>query len=206
LITQEYSEKHTDPSEDIMTTTATQSETTLPPSGTYVVDPAHSSVSFVARHLIGAKVRGAFSDVAGTIVIANPVGDSKVEAEVGVASVNTGQPQRDGHLLSPDFFDAEQFPKISLTTTGLERVSDDEWKLHSNLTVRGVTRPVTWNLEYLGTGAGMAPDSTVAAFSASTEVDRRDFEVSFSHALADSTLVVGNKVRLEIEVEAQLQS
>jgi polyisoprenoid-binding protein YceI len=189
------------------TTTINEATTrTLPPAGIYEVDPAHSSASFVARHLIGSKVRGQFGDIKGTIVIADPIGESRVEAEAQVASVQTGQPQRDEHLRSPDFFDAEHFPTITLKSTGLEQVSDDNWKLHTDLTVRGVTKPVTWNLEYLGTGPGMAPGTTVAAFSASTEIDRREFEVSFNHALADNSLVVGNKVRLELEVEAYQQS
>jgi polyisoprenoid-binding protein YceI len=186
-----------------MSTTAT---TVAPPeAGTYVIDPAHSSVSFVARHLIGAKVRGTFGDFGGTITIADPEEQSSVEAQAQVASVHTGQPQRDEHLKSPDFFDVENHPAITFKSTKLRKLSDTQWQLESDLTVRGVTRPVTWDLEYLGSGPGMAPDSTMAAFSATTEIDRRDFEVSFSHALADSTLVVGNKVKLELEVEAYRQ-
>ena len=186
-----------------MTSTAS-STTTLPPAGRYEIDPAHSSVNFVARHLVGAKVRGTFKDVSGTIVITDPPEQATVTASVQVASVDTGQEQRDAHLQSPDFFDAAQYPTIDLQGTGVTRVSDTEWKLASVLTVHGVSKPVTWDLEYLGTGPGMAPDSTVAAFSASAELDRRDFEVSFSHALADSTLIVGNKVKVEIDVEAHL--
>ena len=188
-----------------MTSTGTPA-ITLPPAGTYEVDPAHSSVNFVARHLVGAKVRGTFKDVRGTITIADPPEGSSVEAEVQVASVDTGQEQRDEHLKSPDFFDAETHPIISLRSTRLSKRSDTDWVLETELTVRGVTKPVTWDVEYLGVGPGMAPDSTVAAFSASAEVDRREFEVSFSHALADSTLIVGNKVKLEVEVEAHRKS
>ncbi len=186
-----------------MTTTST---ITLPPAGTYEIDPAHSSVNFVARHLVGAKVRGSFKEVSGTIVITDPPENSTVTATATVASVDTGQEQRDGHLKSPDFFDAETYPTIDLHGLGITRISDTEWRLASELTVRGVTKPVSWDLEYLGTGPGMAPDSTVAAFAASTELDRRDFNVSFSHALADATLIVGNKIKVELDVEAHLQS
>jgi polyisoprenoid-binding protein YceI len=177
-----------------------------PPTGTYVIDPAHTSVGFVARHLIGSKVRGHFSDFSGTVTIADPVEQSSVVAEASVATVDTGQEQRDAHLRSGDFFDVEQYPTITLRSTGLTRRGEVDWILSTELTVRGVTRPVDWELEFLGAGAGMAPESTVAAFSASAEIDRRDFQVSFNHALADSTLVVGNKVRLELEVEAHLQT
>jgi polyisoprenoid-binding protein YceI len=181
-----------------------QIQVQVPPAGTYAIDPAHTSVGFVARHLIGSKVRGHFSEFAGTVTIADPPEGSSVVAEASVASVDTGQGQRDAHLRSADFFDAEHYPTISLTSTGLSRRSDTDWTLSTDLTVRGVTRPVDWDLEFLGAGSGMTPDSTVIAFSASADIDRRDFEVSFNHALADSTLVVGNKVRLELEVEAHL--
>ncbi len=186
--------------------TTTEQLQSAPPTGTYVIDPLHTSVGFVARHLIGSKVRGHFSEFTGTVTIADPLERSSVVGEASVASVDTGQEQRDAHLRSADFFDAEHYPTISFTSTGLTRRGEVDWTLHTELTVHGVTRPVDWELEFLGSGPGMAPDSTVAAFSASAEIDRRDFQVSFNHALADSTLVVGNKVRLELEVEAHLQT
>jgi len=174
--------------------------------GTYVVDPVHSGVHFVARHLIGSKVRGTFKEFTGTITIADPLDSSFMEGVAQVASIDTGQeaarraPQVGGLLRSGEA------PDDLLVSNGMTRISDTEWKMSSNLTVRGVTKPVTWDLEYLGSGLGIEADSTVAAFSATAEIDRRDFEVSFNHTLADMSLVVGNKVRLEVDVEARLET
>jgi polyisoprenoid-binding protein YceI len=185
--------------------TTTEQRQDAPPRGTYTIDPAHTTVGFVARHLIGSKVRGQFREFSGTVTIAERPEQSSVVAAASVDSVDTGQEQRDAHLRSADFFDAEHYPTIALESTGLRWHGGSDWTLSTELTVRGVTRPVDWDLEFLGSGPGMAPDATVAAFSASAEIDRRDFQVSFNHALADSTLVVGNKVKLELEVEAHLQ-
>jgi len=178
---------------------------TLPATGTYQVDPVHSSVNFVARHLVGSKVRGRFTDFSGTVVIADPIASSSVTAEVALASVDTGNEQRDGHLRSGDFFDIEAHPTVTLKSTGLEHVDGAEWKLTADLTVRGVTKPVVFDLEYLGAGPGMAPGVEVVAFSASTDIDRRDFGVSFSGTLDNGGLIVGNKVHLELEIEANRQ-
>lgn len=174
----------------------------LPPAGTYVVDPAHSSVTFVARHLVGSKVRGQFHSFSGTVTIAEPPEASSVVAEVEADSISTGVDQRDEHVRSADFLDKEHHPKFTLTSTGLTHTAGAEWKLGTELTVRGITRPVDFELEFLGSGPGMAPGSVAAAFSAAAEVDRRDFDVSFAGALDTGGLLVGNKVRIELEVEA----
>ena len=177
---------------------------TLPKPGVYTVDLAHSSVAFVARHLIGSKVRGHFSEFSGTITIADPIEQSSVEAEVTVASVDTGQEMRDGHLKTGDFFEVEKFPTWTLKSTALAKKSDEEWVLTADLTVKGVTKSLEFDVEYLGSGPGMAPDSTVLGLSASTTIDRRDFGVSFAGALETGSLVVSNKVKIEIDIEAAL--
>jgi polyisoprenoid-binding protein YceI len=194
---------------DISSATSVDAEASgvgqLPPAGTYVIDPAHSTVGFVARHLVGSKVRGKFAEFEGTITIAEIPEQSSVRAEAVVDSVETGQEQRDQHLRSSDFFAADQFPKLTLESTGLTRASDAQYLLHTNLSVRGVTKPVDFDLAYLGTGPGMSPGSVVAAFEASADIDRRDFGVSFGSVLEGGGLVVGNKVRIELEVEAYRQ-
>jgi len=184
---------------------STDTAVQAPPAGTYAVDPLHSTVGFVARHLIGAKVRGKFTEFSGTIVIGDTPETSSVEAEVKADSITTSQEQRDAHLKSPDFLDYENNPTLTLKSTSVTKVSDTQYKVVADLTIRGVTKSVTLDLEYLGTGPGMAPDSTVAAFEASTEIDRRDFGVSFNGTLENGSLVVGNKVKLELEVEAHKQ-
>jgi polyisoprenoid-binding protein YceI len=177
----------------------------LPPAGTYTIDPLHSTVGFVARHLVGSKVRGRFTEFDGSITIGAVPEQSSVKAEASVASVETGQEQRDAHLRSSDFFGADEYPKLALESTGVTRVSDTHYLLHTKLTVRGVTKPVDFDLMYLGTGPGMAPGSVVTAFEASAEIDRRDFGVSFGSVLEGGGLIVGNKVRIELEVEAHRQ-
>jgi polyisoprenoid-binding protein YceI len=182
----------------------TNATITLPKTGTYVVDPAHAEIGFVARHLIGTKVRGRFTEFSGTFTVAENPEDSTLEAEAKAASIHTNQSMRDDHLRTNDFLDAENFPLLTLKSTGLTRVTDREWKLTADLTVRGVTKPVEFDLEYLGEGASMQEGKSVVAFSASGEIDRRDFGVTFNHALLDGSVVVGNKVKIELEVEASL--
>jgi polyisoprenoid-binding protein YceI len=178
--------------------------TKLPQAGTYTVDPAHTEVGFVARHLIGTKVRGRFTEASGTFTVAEKPEESTLEAEVKTASIHTNQSMRDDHLRTNDFLDAETYPTITLKSTGLTPVSDSEWKLTADLTIRGVTKSVDFDLEFLGEGPSMQEGKTVVAFSASATIDRRDFGVNFNHSLLDGSVVVGNKVVLEIEVEASL--
>jgi polyisoprenoid-binding protein YceI len=177
---------------------------TLPNAGTYAIDPMHTEVGFVARHLIGTKVRGRFTEASGTFTIAENPEDSVLEATVQAASIHTNQSMRDDHLRTNDFLDVENYPTLSLKSTSLKRITDQDWKLTGDLTIRGVTRPVDFDLEFLGEGPSMQEGKTVVAFSAKAEIDRRDFGVSFSHALLDGSVVVGNKVVIEIEVEASL--
>jgi polyisoprenoid-binding protein YceI len=172
-----------------MSTTAT-----LPKAGTYTIDPAHTEVGFVARHLIGTKVRGRFTDATGTFTVAENPEESTLEAEVKTASIHTNQSMRDDHLRTNDFLDAENFPTLSLKSTGIKKISDSEWTLTG----------VDFDLEFLGEGPSMQEGKTVVAFSASADIDRRDFGVSFNHSLLDGSVVVGNKVVIEIEVEASL--
>lgn len=180
--------------------------TVAPPKpGTYVIDKAHTEIGFVARHLIGTKVRGRFTEFEGSFTVAENPQESTVEAVVQAASINTGVDMRDDHLRSNDFLDMANFPTLELKSTSLTKVSDTEWKLGTDLTIRGVTKPVTFDLEYLGEGAAMQEGKTVVAFSAYAEIDRRDFGVNFNSSLIDGSVVVGNKVKIEIEVEAGLK-
>ena len=182
--------------------TTTSSTATLPKAGVYTIDPAHTEVGFIARHLIGTKVRGRFTDVSGTFTVAENPEDSSVEATVEAASIHTNQAQRDDHLRTNDFLDVPNHPTLTLKSTGLKHVAGSRWVLTADLTIRGVTKSVDFDLEFLGEGASMQEGKTVVAFSASTEIDRRDFGVSFNHSLLDGSVVVGNKVVIEVEVEA----
>jgi polyisoprenoid-binding protein YceI len=186
-----------------MTNTSTS---TLPKVGTYSIDPAHTDVGFVARHLVGTKVRGRFTDVEGSFTVAENPADSTLQATVQAESIFTGQLQRDEHLRTNDFLDVPNFPTLTLRSTGLRQVDDISWVLTTDLTIRGVTKSVDFDLEFLGEGASMQEGKSVVAFSASATIDRRDFGVSFNHSLLDGSVVVGNKVVIEIETEAALAS
>ncbi|HEX4434919.1 MAG TPA: YceI family protein [Acidimicrobiales bacterium] len=181
------------------TTTGTN---TLPKVGTYTIDPAHTDVGFVARHLVGTKVRGRFTDVEGTFTVAENPAESSLQATVQANSIFTGQVQRDDHLRTNDFLDVPNHPTLTLVSTGLRQVDDTNWVMTTDLTVRGVTKSVDFDLEFLGEGASMQEGKTVVAFSASATIDRRDYGVSFNHSLLDGSVVVGNKVVIEIETEA----
>lgn len=174
----------------------------LPTPGTYEIDKAHTEVGFVARHLIGTRVRGRFTDFEGTVTVADPIEGSTVEARAATASIATGVDMRDDHLRTNDFLDAPNHPALTLTGTGLEMRTDTEWELTADLTIRGVTKSVVFDVEYHGAGPGLQPGVEVIGLSATAEIDRRDFGVSFNGVLEGGNIVVGNKVKLELEVEA----
>jgi polyisoprenoid-binding protein YceI len=177
---------------------------TLPRTGTYVIDPAHTEVGFISRHLVGTKVRGRFTEVTGTFTVAENPEESTLKATVEASSINTGNSMRDDHLRTNDFLDVPNYPTLTLTSVGLKRVDDAHWTMTGELTIRGVTKPVDFHVEYLGEGPSMQEGKTVVAFEATAEIDRRDFGVSFNHSLLDGSVVVGNKVVIELEVEASL--
>src|SRR6185437_5929047 len=146
--------------------TTTTSTATLPKAGTYAVDPAHTEVGFVARHLIGTKVRGRFTEASGTFTVAENPEESSLEAVVQAASIHTNQSQRDDHLRTNDFLDVPNHPTLTLKSTGFKHVDGGNWVMTADLTIRGVTESVDFDLEYLGEGPSMQEGNTVVAFSA----------------------------------------
>ncbi len=175
----------------------------LPTPGTYVVDAVHSNIGFTVRHLVAAKVRGNFTEFEGTIEIGTTPEESKVTAIVQAASITTHNEARDGHLKSPDFLDLENHPTLTLTSKKITAKGGDKYTLTADLSIRGVTKEVDFDLVYNGTGANMQGGSVVG-FEASTTIDRRDYNVAFEGALEDGSLVVGHNVKLELDIEAHL--
>jgi polyisoprenoid-binding protein YceI len=177
---------------------------TVPAAGTWVPDPAHSSFEFVARHMM-AKVRGRFTEFTATVNIAERPEDSSVQAELDVNSVTTRDDRRDGHLRSPDFFDVEKYPKITFRSTAVRPGEEEnQWQLDGELTIIGETRPVTWNVEFHG--ATQDPwGGTRAALSATTEVDRTDWGLSWNSPLETGGFLLSDRVRLEVDVELMKQ-
>jgi polyisoprenoid-binding protein YceI len=190
-----------------MTVTTTQ-PTTLPglSTGTWVIDPAHTEVGFVVRHMMVSKVKGRFATVEGTITVAEDVLASSVEATIDAASIDTRDVNRDAHLKSADFFEVEKYPTITFRSTGL-RADGDDFVLDGDLTIRGTTRPVSLELEFNGTQPNpLAEGKPTAGFSAQTEISRKDFGLEWNVALETGGVLVADKIKILLEVEAGLAS
>jgi polyisoprenoid-binding protein YceI len=176
-------------------------------AGTWQIDPVHSEVSFVVRHMMVSKVRGRFDTFEGTVVTApNPL-DSTVTASIDLSSVNTGQEQRDAHIRSADFFEVDKHPHMTFQSTGVRADAGEGFLLDGDLTIRGVTKAITLQLEINGFG----PDSTGGTrvgFSAQGEINRMDFGVSFNGPIpgVPGGVAVSDRVALTLEVEGVLQS
>ena len=147
-------------------------------TGTWAIDPVHSTIGFSVRHLMVSKVRGTFDTFSGAIVVAED-GTPSVTAEVAVDSINTRNEQRDAHVRSADFFNAEQYPTATFTSTGV-RSNGDDYLVDGEFTLKGVTKPVTLELEFNGVNPGMG-QGEVAGFEASVVLNRKDFGLSLIH-------------------------
>ena len=172
-------------------------------TGTWAIDALHSEVGFSVRHMMVSKVRGKFTKFSGELVTASDLLGSSVTAEIELGSIDTGSEQRDGHLRSPDFFDAANHAVMTYRSTGL-RADDDGYILDGDLTLKGVTKSVPLALELNGFG----PDpygGTRAGFTATGEINRQDFGVNWSAAMETGGLVVADKVAIHLEIEAVLQ-
>ncbi len=169
-------------------------------AGTWNVDPAHSGVEFTVTHLMISKVRGRFSDISGSVVTDGTPEGSRVEVEIGTASISTHDNGRDTHLRSADFFDVEQYPKIRFVSTSVKSKSDDEFRVTGDLTIKGVTKSV--DMDVTSEGSGRDPwGIDRAGFSGTLKIDRRDFGLTWNQALETGGVMVSNEVKLTIDVE-----
>ena len=173
----------------------------VPAAGTYALDVAHSSVSFSVRHLMVSKTTGRFTDFTGSIVIGEDPLDSSVEVAIQVASVDTRDETRDGHLRSADFFDAEAYPVITYRSTRVTPASKGIWRVEGELTVHGTTVAVPLEVSFEG-GAQDPWGGARIGFSASTEVDRAAFGLTWNQALETGGVLVGKQVKIDVEAEA----
>ena len=170
-------------------------------TGDYTLDVSHSRLGFVARHAMVTKVRGQFGAFTGTARIdeANPSA-SQVDLSIDVASIETGSADRDGHLKSGDFFDAETYPTITFTSTKVERDGDD-WNITGDLTIKDVTKPVT--IEFEQTGSAVDPfGNTRVGFEGDVTVNRKDWGLTWNAALETGGVLVSEKIKLEFDVSA----
>lgn len=184
-----------------MTVTATipQAEQLV---GTWTIDGAHSSVEASVRHMMISTVRGHFDAFEGSIVIADPIEQSTVEATIDAASINTGSPDRDNHLRSADFLDVEHNPSIVFKSTKLERMSDTAAKLHGEFTMRGVTRPVTLDVTFNDHMEKDLFGKERLSFTATGALRRNEFGVSWNQALETGGLLVSDEVKITLEIAA----
>ena len=182
--------------------TATTTETGIPgyEAATWTIDPVHSEVGFSVRHMMVSKVRGRFTTFSGQIVTADDPTQSSVTAEIDLSSISTGQEQRDEHIKSADFFEVETYPTMTYSSTGI-KIEDGEYVLEGDLTLKGVTRSVPLKLELQGFGPD-AYGGYRAGFTATGEINRRDFNVNFSAPMANGGVVVSDKIQLQLEIEA----
>jgi polyisoprenoid-binding protein YceI len=173
-------------------------------TGTWTIDPTHSLVEFSGKHMMFTTVKGRFRDLAGTITLDEAdLARSGVEVEIQAASIDSGVEQRDGHLRSADFLDAETYPTITFKSRRIDGTRD-EFKLIGDLTVRGETREVA--LDVTLNGIGQSPfGTTVAGFSASTKLNRKDFGLNWNVALEAGGVLVGDQIKIDIELEAVKQ-
>src|SRR2546428_10595938 len=169
----------------------TRDDRLIPVAGVYAIDGPHTSVEFVGRHLMITKVRGRFNDVRGRITIAEEPENSHVDVEIGVASLSSGNDDRDAHLRSADFFDVEHYPTITFASTAVRPLRDNTWELVGDLSVRGTTRPITLQVDFDGGGSSPMGDERVGV-SAATDIDREDFGLTWDVALETRGLPGGH--------------
>lgn len=175
---------------------------TLPATGTWTIDPAHSAVSFRARHLMAAKVRGSFKVFSGSIDIAETPETSSVAVSIDASSIDTGVADRDNHLRSADFLDVENYPSLEFVSNAVRSVAGG-YEVDGALTIRGTTRPVTLDMQYSGVVADPWGNEK-AIFSATTKINREDFDLTWNAALEGGGWLVGKQVDIELEVQAAL--
>lgn len=181
------------------TDTATVPDTV---TGTYAIDPNHSRIGFAARHAMVTKVRGSFDDFAGSgyFDVRNPA-SSRLDLTIQAASIDTRNADRDAHLRSNDFFDMETYPEITFVSTAVERLDGETYRVTGDLTIKGVTKPVSVDFEYTGSALDPFGNQRIG-FEGATTINRKDWGVSWNTALEAGGVLVSEKVALEFEVSA----
>ncbi len=184
---------------------STMTVTTALPAGTWNVDPAHSKVGFAVKHMGIATVRGEFKDFEGTLEIGEDLSTAKAYGTVKVQSVDTNEPQRDEHLRSPDFFDADQYPELTFEATEIEALDDDEYRITGNLTMHGVTGEVVLHAEVQGTDVDPWGNQRVG-LEVTGQLSRGDYGMKFNQALGSGNVLVADKVKLALDISAVKQA
>ncbi len=180
------------------------STTTKVSTGTWTLDPTHTEIGFTVRHII-SKVRGKFETFEGTLVTADDLTDSSVKVSFDLSSINTGTAQRDEHLRSSDFFDADNQDQATFVSTGVAQKSDSEFVVTGDLTIKGVSKAVELDVDFLGEGADPWGGTRVGV-EATTEISRKEFGIDFNIPLEGDKVVIGDKISIHIVAELVLQA
>jgi len=180
------------------------SPSTIVPTGTWNVDPAHSKVGFAVKHMGIATVRGEFTEFEGTLEIGQDLSTARAHGTVKVESVDTNEPQRDTHLRSADFFDAEQYPELQFESTRIEALDDEEFRITGNLTVHGVTNEVVLHADMQGTDTDPWGNERVG-LEITGQLSRGDYGMTFNQALGSGNMLVSDKVKLALDISAVKQ-
>jgi polyisoprenoid-binding protein YceI len=168
------------------------------------IDPAHSQVTFSIRHMMISNVRGRFENFTGEVNFnEQEPEESTVNVQIEAASINTREPMRDGHLKSPDFLDAEKYPTLTYVSKSVEKVDASHGRIHGELTIKGVTRPVDLEVEYAGQQSIWG--KTNAGFSAKAKISRKEWGLGWNQVLESGGLLVGDEISVEIELEVVRQ-
>ncbi|EUJ29715.1 hypothetical protein MFLO_11000 [Listeria floridensis FSL S10-1187] len=167
------------------------------------IDPAHSSIEFQVKHMMVSKVKGNFTNFSADIEMdPENLQDAKINFTVDAASIDTHQAQRDGHLKSEDFFNVEKYPNITFAATEIVPDGDDEYEIKGDLTIRDVTKPVSFHVAYEGTGKDPNSGNLVAGFEGRGKFNRKDFGLNYNAALETGGVLIGDEVKLNIQIEA----
>jgi polyisoprenoid-binding protein YceI len=189
----------------ILTTVRNFEGVAIPTPGTFAIDPAHTNVTAVARHLMVSKVRGSFSGVNGTITISENPLESSVTAVIPAETINTGVADRDNHLRSHDFLDVEHYPTLEFRSSKVVAQGGNTFVVRGELTIRGVSRETDLHVEF--DGVAKSPwGQEVIALTATAEFDREDFGITWNQALETGGVLVGKKFKVEIAAEAVRQA
>lgn len=175
------------------------------PTGTWSVDAAHSSVEFRVKHLGISTVRGAFREFEGTLEIGDDIESAKAYGKIKAASIDTNEPQRDDHLRSPDFFDAENYPEITFESTEIKPLDEDTFEVTGDLTMHGVTNPITLTVETTGTEQDPWGNERVG-LEGLGKLNRSEWEMKFNQALGSGNMMVSDKVIISLDISAVKQA
>ena len=170
-------------------------------AGTYTIDKEHTVIGFVTKHAMVTKVRGNFGEFEGTINVAENIADSTAEATIKAASISTGNEDRDGHVKNADFFNVEEYPELSFTTTNVNVDEDGNGTVTGDLTIKGTTKSVDLDVEDVATAEDPF-GNTRLGFEATTKINRKDFGIDFNAPLKTGGVLVSEDIKIELEVSA----